>query len=140
EAAQQELSYPREPGKEEEREQPGKCGQAALDEQVRERIADRQREQRDQHAEPILTPIEGLPMLGADQDRQERVRILQGVDAPEIDRGRGERARTRDQEPGASSFAVSRHRSAAAVMSSIERSDRGQLPNACPNACREDWA
>src|SRR6185295_8992962 len=61
----------------------------------------RPREQRQQHAETVLAPVEGLPVLRADQNRQERIRVVQAMQATEVDRAGGESTRDHDQGPGA---------------------------------------
>ena len=67
----------------ERREQRGGRHHPSLGQQVGQRMANRHGDERDQHAEAILSPEERRPSLRADQHGQQRVGMLKLMERPE---------------------------------------------------------
>ncbi len=71
-------------GPEDERGEPGEEAEPALDEEVGERGPHRDRQQRQQHPEAVLLPVERRPVLEADEHRHQGVRVLRAVEGAEV--------------------------------------------------------
>jgi len=61
--------------------------QSILDQQIGERVLEGQRQQGEEHSEPILLPIEGGPAVEAGQNGG--VTVVAPVNGPKVDPGRG---------------------------------------------------
>jgi hypothetical protein len=72
-----------ESGDGERRQQRGARHDPALRQQICQRMPQRHRQQRHEHAEAILPPVERRPALRADQDRQQRIGVPEIMKGPE---------------------------------------------------------